>query len=149
MGQYVTEDIRNFALIGHSSAGKTSLAEAMLHSAGASNRLGSVDDGTSIFDVDEEEKQRKYSIDPGFGHFSWKNKTINLIDTPGFPDFSGGALPCLAGVETAVLVISASAGIEVNTRKCSQPQAIGSWHGSSWSTRLMPTIRIFPRCFRL
>ena len=117
MGQYVTEDIRNFVLIGHSGGGKTSLAEAMLHITGSSNRLGSVDDGTSIFDVDEEEKQRKYSIDPGFGHFSWKNKTLNLIDSPGFPDFSGGALPSLAGVETAVLVVSASAGLEVNTRK--------------------------------
>lgn len=117
MAQYATADIRNFVLIGHSSAGKTSLAEALLHTAGVTNRLGSVDDGTSIFDADEEEKQRKYSIDPGFGHFSWKNKTINLIDTPGFPDFSGGALPSLAAVETAVLVVGASAGIEVNTRK--------------------------------
>ena len=117
MAQYATEDIRNFVLIGHSGAGKTSLAEALLHTAGLTNRLGSVDDGTSIFDVDQEEKQRKYSIDPGFGHFSWKNKTINFIDTPGFPDFSGGALPSLAAVETAVLLIGASAGIEVNTRK--------------------------------
>ncbi|MCK4851323.1 MAG: GTP-binding protein, partial [Phycisphaerae bacterium] len=117
MAQYTTADIRNFVLIGHSSAGKTSLAEALLHTAGLTNRLGSVDDGTSIFDADEEEKQRKYSIDPGFGHFSWKNKTINLIDTPGFPDFSGGALPSLAAVETAVLVVSASTGIEMNSRK--------------------------------
>ena len=117
MAQYTTADIRNFVLIGHSSAGKTSLAEAMLHVAGKTNRLGSVDDGTSIFDADEEEKQRKYSIDPGFGHFSWKDKTLNLIDTPGFPDFIGGALPSLAAVETAVLVVGASAGIEVNTRK--------------------------------
>lgn len=117
MAQYTTADIRNFVLIGHSSAGKTSLAEALLHTAGVTNRLGSVDDGTSIFDTDEEEKQRKYSIDPAIGYFSWKNKTINLIDTPGFPDFSGGALPSLAAVETALIVINASAGIEVNTRK--------------------------------
>jgi len=117
MAQYNTEDIRNFVLIGHGGAGKTSLAEALLHTAGLTNRLGSVDDSTSIFDADEEEKQRKCTIDPGFGHLTWKNKTVNLIDTPGFPDFSGGALPSLTAVETAVLVISAPAGIEINTRK--------------------------------
>ena len=117
MTQYGTQDIRNFVLVGHGGAGKTSLAESLLHTAGVTNRLGSVDDSTSIFDADEEEKQRKYSIDPGFGHLSWKEKTLNLIDTPGFPDFSGGALPSLAAVETAVLVISAPAGIEINTRK--------------------------------
>ena len=117
MAQYTTKDIRNFVLVGHSGAGKTSLAEALLHTAGQSNRLGSVDEGTSIFDADDEEKQRKCSIDPGFGHLAWKDKSINLIDTPGFPDFSGGALPSLAAAETAVLVISASAGIEINTRK--------------------------------
>ena len=120
MAQYTTEDIRNFVLVGHSGAGKTSLAEALLHTAGQSNRLGSVDDGTSIFDADEEEKQRKCSIDPGFGHLAWKDKTLNLIDTPGFPDFSGGALPSLVAAETAVLVISASAGIEISTRKMFQ-----------------------------
>ena len=114
---YVTEDIRNIVLIGHSGAGKTSLAEAILHTVGASNRLGSVDEGTSVFDTDEEERQRKYSIDPGFGHVSWKDRQINLIDTPGFPDFVGGALPSLGAVETAVLVVGASSGIEINTRK--------------------------------
>ena len=117
MTEYGTQDIRNFVLIGHGGAGKTSLAEALLHTAGVTNRLGSVDDSTSIFDADEEEKQRKCTIDPGFGHLEWEGKTLNLIDTPGFPDFSGGALPSLAAVETAVLVISASAGIEINTRR--------------------------------
>ena len=120
MAQYTTEDIRNFVLIGHSGAGKTSLAESLLHTAGKTNRLGSVDEGTSVFDADDEEKQRKCSIDPGFGHLEWKDKVLNLIDTPGFPDFSGGALPSLAGAETAVLVVSASAGIEINTRKMFQ-----------------------------
>ena len=75
MAQYTTEDIRNFVLVGHSGAGKTSLAEAVLHTAGQTNRLGSVDEGTSIFDADDEEKQRKCSIDPGFGHLAWKDKS--------------------------------------------------------------------------
>lgn len=117
MAQYGTEDIRNFVLVGHGGSGKTSLAEAFLHTAGVTNRLGSVDDSTSILDADEEEKQRKCTIDPAFGYLGWKEKQLNLIDTPGFPDFSGGALPSLAAVETAVVVISAPAGIEINTRK--------------------------------
>ena len=86
MAQYTTEDIRNFVLVGHSGAGKTSLAEALLHSAGQTNRLGSVDEGTSILDADDEEKQRKCSIDPGFGHRSLSRPRRATAPLPtGYP----------------------------------------------------------------
>lgn len=117
MPGYSTADIRNIALIGHSSAGKTSLAEAVLHATGVTNRLGSVADGTSVLDYTDEEKERGGSILPSLCHVSAEGKTINIIDTPGSPDFVGPAMACLAAVETGVCVISASAGIEVNTRR--------------------------------
>jgi len=120
MADYTTADIRNIVLLGHAGAGKTSLAETILHKTGKTNRLGSVDDKTSIMDCDEEEKQRGHSVDSAIAHFRHKAKEINLIDTPGYPDFVGQALAALPAAETAVVVISATAGIEMNTRKLFQ-----------------------------
>ena len=117
MPKYTTADIRNIALVGHQSAGKTSLAEAMLHVAGATNRLGDVNAKTSHLDFMEEEKTRGCSIDSALGHFDVSGRHINVVDTPGAPDFVGPAIAALAGVETALCVISATAGIEVNTRR--------------------------------
>jgi len=120
MPGYTTQDIRNIILIGHAGAGKTTLAEAILHKSGITTRLGSVDDKTSILDCDTEEKERGHSVDSGLAHINRKGKEINIIDTPGYPDFLGSAVPCLAAAETAVLVVSASAGIQTNTRKMFQ-----------------------------
>jgi elongation factor G len=111
------QDIRNVVLLGHGGAGKTTLAEAILHAAKVTGRLGSVDDGTSHFDYTDIEKERQHSVDPAAGFFEHRGKTIDLIDTPGYPDFIGGAICALAGADTAVMVISATAGIEVNTRR--------------------------------
>ncbi len=111
------QDIRNIVLLGHGGAGKTSLADAILHGAGVSGRLGSVDDGTSLLDHTAIEKERKYSVQPALAHVDHDGKTINIIDAPGYPDFIGGAIGCIGGVDTAVVVISAAAGIEVNTRR--------------------------------
>jgi len=111
------EDIRNIVLLGHGGAGKTSIGEAMLHAAKITGRLGSVVDGTSTFDFTDIEKERKHSVDPALAHLEWENASINIIDTPGYPDFIGGAIGTLAGADIAVIVISASAGIEVNTRR--------------------------------
>ncbi|MHC4982273.1 MAG: elongation factor G [Planctomycetota bacterium] len=111
------QDIRNIGLFGHGGAGKTTLGEAMLHAAKVTGRLGAVDDGTSHLDYSEIEKERKHSVDPAATHFDHEGKTINLIDAPGYPDFIGGAICALGGVDTAVIVISATAGIEVNTRR--------------------------------
>lgn len=111
------DDIRNVVLLGHSGAGKTSLVEAILHCTGKSTRLGVIEDKTTISDFDEEEKDRGHSIHSSLLHTTRNGKTINIIDTPGYPEFVGAALASIPGAETSAIVISASAGIEMNTRK--------------------------------
>lgn len=115
-----TGDIRNIILLGHGGSGKTSLAEAMLHKTGATNRLGSVDEKTSICDFYDEEKEHQHSIQSATVHAKHAGKLINIIDTPGYPDFVGPSIKAIPAAETAVLVISAAAGIETNTRKMAE-----------------------------
>ncbi len=115
-----TGDIRNVVLLGHGGSGKTSLAEAMLHKTGATSRLGSVDDKTSTCDYYDEEKEHQHSILSAVVHVEHAGKLINIIDTPGYPDFTGPAITSIPAAETAILVISATAGIETNTRKMFQ-----------------------------
>jgi elongation factor G len=110
-------DIRNVVLLGHGGSGKTSLTEAMLHTTGATNRLGSVDDKTSICDYYDEEKEHQHSITSAIVHTNHRGKLLNIIDTPGYPDFIGPAIKAISAAETAVIVISAASGIETNTRK--------------------------------
>src|ERR1700677_3208814 len=117
MPSYKTEDIRTVALVGHEVAGKTSLADALLYKGKAVDRRGCVDDGTSVSDYDEEEKKQKYSIDSTLLHMDYLGKRIYLIDCPGKPDFVGQALVGLNAVDSALIVISAPAGIQVNTRR--------------------------------
>jgi len=112
-----TADIRNIVLLGHAGVGKTSLAEAILHKTGATNRLGSVDEKTSVCDYYEEEKEHQHSIQSAVVHVEHAGKLINIIDTPGYPDFMGPAITPIPAAETAVIVISAAAGSEINTRK--------------------------------
>jgi elongation factor G len=114
------EGIRNVALVGHGAVGKTTLSELMLFRAGMTNRQGSVDDGTSLLDVDDEERERKFSISSHISHFNRSGHWNNVIDTPGYPDFIGQTISALRGVETAVIVIAADSGIAVNTRKVFQ-----------------------------
>ncbi len=117
MEQYETKDIRNVAFVGHGASGKTSLVEGILFKTGATKRLGSVDDGTSVSDFDSEEKERKTTIDSSVLHCNWQDKEINVIDTPGYPDFINGSIGALNAVETAIVVVSATSGIQVNTQK--------------------------------
>jgi elongation factor G len=117
MAKYKVEDIRNIAICGHGSAGKTTLVDTLLHKTGTLNRQGSVDDGTSVCDFDEEEKHHKYTIEATVTHFEHAGKRFNVIDTPGYPDFLGQTISALYGVDTAAIVINAAAGIEVNTRR--------------------------------
>jgi elongation factor G len=117
MAKHKVEDIRNVALVGHGAAGKTSLADALLFRAKAVDRRGSVDDGTSVSDYDDEEKAQKCSIDSAVLHLEHAGKYVNLVDSPGKPDFVGAALGALSAVETVVVVVSAVNGIEVNTRR--------------------------------
>lgn len=112
-----TNDIRNIILLGHGSCGKTSLAESMLHQTGAINRLGTVEEKSTVCDYYDEEKDHQHSIQSAIAHTDHAGKVINIIDTPGYPDFSGPAIKAIPVAETAVIVISASAGIETNTRK--------------------------------
>jgi len=114
------KDIRNIVLLGHASSGKTSLAEAILHITGTTNRLGSIDEKNTVGDFDDEEKQRGNSIHSALMHTNFDGKLINIIDTPGYPDFVSPALVSIPAAETAVIVISAAAGIEMNTRKLFQ-----------------------------
>src|ERR671927_123411 len=99
------EEIRNVALAGHRASGKTSLADALLFQAKAVDRKGSVEDGTSISDFDEEEKSHRFSIDTSVLNLEAKGKHINLLDTPGAPDFVGNALGSLSAVETVCIVV--------------------------------------------
>ena len=112
-----TSDIRNIILLGHGGSGKTSLAESILHKTGTTNRLGSVDEKTSICDYYDEEKEHQHSIQSAVVNANHGGKLINIIDTPGYPDFIGPAIKAIPAAETALIVISALAGIETNTRK--------------------------------
>ena len=111
-----TGDIRNVVLLGHGGSGKTSITEAILHTTGAINRLGSVDDKTAVSDYYDEEKEHQHSILASIVHAQHSGKLINVIDTPGYPDFTGPAIVAIPAAETAILVISATSGIETNTR---------------------------------
>jgi len=111
------ENIRNIVLLGHGGSGKTTLGEAMLHESKVTSRLGSVDDGTSHLDHTDIEKDRKHSVDPAMAYFDHAGTTINVIDAPGYPDFIGGAISASGGADIGVIVISAPAGLEVNTRR--------------------------------
>ena len=117
MSGYTTNDLRNVTIVGHGGSGKTSLCDAILHTTGVTNRLGSVSDKTSHLDTDDEEKDRGYSIESHVLHVNKDGKVLNLIDTPGAPDFIGPAIATLAAVETALVVVHAAAGIQVNTRR--------------------------------
>lgn len=117
---YHIPDIRNVALAGHGASGKTSLVDALLFAAGITNRKGSPDDGTSLSDVDDEEKRRHYTIDCHLLHLAWHGKQVHIIDSPGYPDFIGNALSALAAVENVVIAVSAPHGPEVNTRRMFQ-----------------------------
>ena len=117
MPKYNVSDIRNIALCGHGGSGKTTLADTLLNETGAVKKLASVDDGTSICDFDEEEKAHKYTIETSVIHFEHAGKLFNVIDTPGYPDFIGQTIGALNGVDTATIVVNASSGIEVNTRR--------------------------------
>jgi elongation factor G len=117
---YHVKDIRNLALAGHGASGKTSLADALLYLGGAASRKGSPDDGTSLLDVDDEEKRRHFTIDCHLGHLVWNGTQIHLIDSPGYPDFIGNALSALAAVENVLIAVSGPSGIEPNTRRIFQ-----------------------------
>src|SRR5213596_3377273 len=109
--------IRNVAVTGHRGTGKTSLVEAMLFQAGAINRLGNVEQGSTTSDWDEDEQRRQMSLASSICHLEWQERKINLIDTPGDPGFSGDTVAALRVVEGALVVASAVMGVEVQTSR--------------------------------
>jgi len=111
------EKIRNVALISHGGAGKTSLAEAMLFDAGAISRLGTVEAGTTAFDWDPDEHKRNQSINLAIGSIEHDGVRITIVDTPGYADFQADVVEALAAVDAAIVVIDASAGVEVGTEE--------------------------------
>ncbi len=115
MPKYSTEAIRTVALVGHTGAGKTTLAEALLARAGAIPSAGSVERGNTVCDFDPLEKEYRHSLNSAIVNFAWKNTHIHLIDTPGSPDFMGQAIGALAAVETAVVVVNAETGVQLAT----------------------------------
>ncbi|WP_394147507.1 elongation factor G [Shewanella atlantica] len=117
MAEFITEQIRNLAVLGHTGSGKSSLLEALLFQAKAITQKGRVDKGTNHADFTAQEKSHRHSLEPSFLNLDFDNHHINLIDTPGLPDFFGRALLPLPGVESVLLVINASTGIETLTQR--------------------------------
>jgi elongation factor G len=109
--------IRNVAVVGHRGTGKTSLVEAMLFQAGATNRLGTVEAGSTVGDWDEDEQRRQMSLAASLCHAEWHDRKINLLDTPGDAGFQGDAIAALRVVEGAIVVLSAVMGVEVQTSR--------------------------------
>jgi len=117
MSKFKSEQIRNIVLVGHGAVGKTTLADQMLFKAGVGSRAGSVDDGTSQLDTDDEARQHHFSISSAMMHFEHHGLRVNVIDTPGYPDFVGQVISAICAAETALITINATAGIEANTRR--------------------------------
>ncbi|MGH2348699.1 MAG: elongation factor G [bacterium] len=115
MKPYPADRIRNVAVVGHGSTGKTSLVEAMLFVAKATDRLGKVDDGTSVTDFDPEEQRRKHTINAALAPLEWKDHKVNVIDAPGYPDFVGEVVGALRVADGVIVVVDAVAGVQVQT----------------------------------
>src|SRR5205814_5686081 len=117
MKVYDAASIRNVALVGHSGAGKTQLVSALLFDEGAVNRLGRVDEGSTVTDYDDEEIARKHTLSASLAYAEWNKHKINLIDTPGMANFLSDARAALRVVDAALVVVDAVAGVEVSTEK--------------------------------
>src|SRR5690606_34758712 len=110
-------DVRDIALVGHAGSGKTTLIEALLATAGAIESPGSVAKGTTVCDFADQEKRLKHSLDVAVCHLEHDGILVNLLDTPGYPDFIGRALAVLPAVDTAAAVVNAQLGVELVTRR--------------------------------
>jgi elongation factor G len=117
MTVYKSDQLRNVVLLGHGGSGKTSLADAMLFDTGAVNRLGRVDDATSVADWDDEERRRQMSINATLIPCEWQNHKLNIIDTPGYMDFVGEVISAVRVADAALIVVDAGGGVEVGTEQ--------------------------------
>lgn len=117
MNIYTTDKIRNVALLGHGGCGKTSLVEAMAYLSGITSRMGKVDDGNTVSDFGKEEQKRKISISTSVVPIEWEGYKINLLDAPGFFDFTGEMEEAISAAGAAIIVVNGKAGVEVGTQK--------------------------------
>ena len=117
MNIYTTDKIRNVVLLGHGGAGKTSLAEAMAYLSGITSRLGKVEDGNTVSDYGKEEQKRKISISTSVIPVEWSGYKINVIDSPGFFDFSGEVEEAISAAGAAIIVVNGKSGVEVGTQR--------------------------------
>ena len=117
MKVYDAQSLRNVALVGHSGAGKTQLLSTLLFDAGAVNRLGRVDEGTTVTDYDEEEIARKHTLSASLAYVEWNRTKINFIDTPGMANFLSDARAALRVSDAALVVVDAVSGVQVSTEK--------------------------------
>src|SRR6187402_3323818 len=117
MKVFETASIRNVAVVGHGGCGKTTLVSAILFDAGAVNRLGRVEDGSTVTDFDPDEIERKISLQTAIAWGEWRKTKINLLDAPGYANFIAEAISALRVADGAVVVVDAVAGVEVQTQK--------------------------------
>jgi len=117
MKVYETKDIRNVAVLGHGSAGKTTIVEAAAFVTGVISRMGKVTDGSTISDFDKEEVKRGFSLSTAVVPIEWEGKKINLLDTPGYFDFVGEAEEAVSAADAAVIVVNGKAGVQVGVQK--------------------------------
>src|SRR3954464_9500155 len=117
MKAYLPQDIRNFAIVGHATSGKTMLSEAMLACAGVINRLGSISGGSTVSDYQESERDHKISVHASLMHAEWQGKKFNIIDTPGYLDFISEGLGALRVGDFALIAVHASTGLGVGTEQ--------------------------------
>ena len=117
MATHPSADIRNFAIVGHASSGKTGLSEAMLACSGAIGRMGRVADGSTVSDYHVSERQRHISTQTSLLHTTWMEKKFNIMDTPGYLDFISEALAALHVADFALVVVHAQHGIGVGTER--------------------------------
>ena len=115
MADVTTELIRNVVLLSHSGAGKTILSESLLNQTGVTNRIGTVEDGTTVSDFEAEESKRGNSVQTSIMHAPWRNHKINILDTPGYADYRGEVVSGIRVADCAVIVVSAPSGLEVGT----------------------------------
>ena len=115
MKEYTSEHIRNVALTGHQGSGKTSLVEALLYNSGAINRLGTIEEGNTVSDWDDDEKERQLSLSTSLVPVEFNETKINLLDTPGYTDFQGEVKNAVYVADSIVVVVDAVAGVEVGT----------------------------------
>lgn len=145
MKAYTSNNIRNIAVLGHGGKGKTTLCEAMLYIAGASDRLGRVADGNTVLDFDSEEKRRKSSVSSAMAALEWDNTKLNIIDAPGLFDFEGGAAEAVRAAEAVLIVTSAGSGVDVGTEKAFRAADKRVRRNSLPSPKPIPTTETFTR----